>query len=172
MEFRRRLVYTAASARPVASLFPAGALRPFSTSAVRTAGNNNEKSSPASLGNLFDNLLANSRSPSSPSPFRPDFGPSSNSMPVSQINTQQKPPKMGPTAGRSVVVQTDVAQAFMRLKSILSQNRVKQDFFLQKFHERPGKKRKRLRSERHRKRFKEGFRRMIAVVMDMKKKGM
>jgi ribosomal protein S21 len=172
MEFRRRLVYTAASARPVASLFPARTLRPFSTSAARPAGNNNEKNSPAMLGNLFETLLATPRTSASSNLFRPDFGSSPSSMPVSHINAPQKPPKMGPTAGRSVVVQTDVAQAFMKLKSILSQNRVKQDFHLQRFHERPGLKRKRLRSERHRKRFKEGFRRMIAVVMDMKKKGM
>jgi small subunit ribosomal protein MRP21 len=79
---------------------------------------------------------------------------------------------MGPTAGRSVLVTTDLAQAFMRLKSIISQNKVRQDFHSQRFHERPGLKRKRLRSERHRRRFKEGFKRMVSIVMDMKKKGM
>jgi len=79
---------------------------------------------------------------------------------------------MGPTAGRSVVVITDVAQAFMKLRSVISQNKVRQDWNRQRFHERPGSKRKRLKSERHRRRFKEGFKRMVRVVLDMKKKGM
>ena len=79
---------------------------------------------------------------------------------------------MGPTAGRSVLVTTDVSQALMRLKSILSQNKVRQQFHMQKFHESRGLKRKRLASERHRRRFKEGFKRMVSIVLDMKKKGM
>ena len=80
-------------------------------------------------------------------------------------------PKMGPAAGRSVLVNGDVAQAFMKLRTIIAQNKVRSDFAAQKFHEAPSVKRKRLASLRHRRRFKEGFKRMVAVVMDMKKKG-
>ncbi|KAI5777782.1 hypothetical protein EDC01DRAFT_676985 [Geopyxis carbonaria] len=81
-------------------------------------------------------------------------------------------PKMGPTAGRSVPVTVDLRQAFMRLRSVISQNRVRQDFQKQRFHETAGNKRKRLRSERHRRRFKEGFKRMVNVAMQMKKMGL
>lgn len=81
-------------------------------------------------------------------------------------------PKMGPTAGRSVLVTGDVAQAFSRLGFIVRQNKVKSDSFMQRFHERPGLKRKRLKSQRHRKRFKEGFKKMVSIVQDMRRKGM
>ncbi|KAA8894934.1 hypothetical protein FN846DRAFT_894624 [Sphaerosporella brunnea] len=169
MEFRRLACASAASARPSLALY-ARALRQFGTSAARAAGNDqNDKNSPSPMAGLFDTLFSTPRAPSS---FRPNFSPSANQLPLSHLNVPQKPPKMGPTAGRSVVVQGDVAQAFMRLRSIISQNKVRQDFHYQKFHERPGLKRKRLRSERHRRRFKEGFKRMVALVMDMRKKGM
>ncbi|KAL7276295.1 hypothetical protein RUND412_000709 [Rhizina undulata] len=81
-------------------------------------------------------------------------------------------PRIGPSAGRSVAVTGDLAQAFTRLRYIVTSNNVKYDERRQKFHERPGMKRKRLRSERHRKRFKAGFKRMIKVVLEMKKKGL
>lgn len=82
-------------------------------------------------------------------------------------------PRMGPSAGRSVTVQgVDPTAAFTRLRSILSINRVRSDLFKQRFHERPGLKRKRLRRERHKKRFKETFKRMVGIVLDMKNRGM
>jgi len=79
---------------------------------------------------------------------------------------------MGPTAGRSVLVQGDVTVAFTRLKSLVQANRVRSDLMKQRFHERPGLKRKRLKRERHRRRFKEAFKRMVGVVLDMKNRGM
>lgn len=81
-------------------------------------------------------------------------------------------PRMGPTAGRSVLVQGDVTVAFTRLRSIVQANRVRADKNKQRFHERPGVKRKRLRRERHKRRFKEGFKRMVGIVLDMKNRGM
>lgn len=79
---------------------------------------------------------------------------------------------MGPSAGRSVLVQGDVTVAFTRLKGLVTANRVRSDMNKQRFHERPGMKRKRLKRERHRRRFKEGFKRMVGVVLDMKNRGM
>ncbi|KAF8416167.1 hypothetical protein EV426DRAFT_434784 [Tirmania nivea] len=81
-------------------------------------------------------------------------------------------PRMGPTAGRSVLVQGDVTVAFTRLKSLVQANRVRSDLMKQRFHERPGLKKKRLKRERHRRRFKEAFKRMVGVVLDMKNRGM
>ncbi|KAF8464017.1 hypothetical protein BDZ91DRAFT_730568 [Kalaharituber pfeilii] len=94
------------------------------------------------------------------------------SMAPPPIEQDMRVPRMGPTAGRSVMVQGDVVSAFTRLRAIVSQNRVRADKSKQRFHERPGLKRKRLRRERYRKRFKEGFKRMVGVIMDMKNRGM
>ena len=94
-------------------------------------------------------------------------------MPPPLVTGDNRIPRMGPSAGRSVTVQgVDPTMAFTRLRSILSINRVRSDLFKQRFHERPGLKRKRLRRERHKKRFKEAFRRMVGVVLDMKNRGM
>jgi len=82
-------------------------------------------------------------------------------------------PRIGPSAGRSVAVQgADVSLALTRLRAIVQANRVRQDMHRQRFHERPGLKRKRLRRERHRRRFKEAFKRMVGVVLEMKNRGM
>lgn len=172
MEFRRLACTAAAAARPLASLCSSKTLRQFSISAVRAA--DDRRANNASLLDLSDSLMAGvfdpKTRPNSPN-IQSDY---SNSMPApsSMASENIKMPKMGPTAGRSVVVQSDVAQAFMKLRSVVRQNNVRTDFQTQRFHERPGLKRKRLASKRHRQRFKDGFRRMIAVVMDMKKKGM
>lgn len=80
-------------------------------------------------------------------------------------------PRTGPTAGRTVKVTSDLSTALGRLKSILAQNRVRVDQRESKFHVSPGLKRKRLKSLRHRKRFKAGFKRLVEIAMDMKRKG-
>ena len=190
MEFRR-FVRTATSPRPVLSFYPR-AVRQFGTSAARladdkSANNNSGDSGSKATGSSnatgrasfldakwLNDLTATSMSPTDQ--YRPQHNNRTaiDSPPLDHLtsNMNTKLPKMGPTAGRSVIVQADVAQAFMRLRSIISQNKVRQDFHRQKFYEPKSMKRKRLRSERYRIRFKEGFRRMISVVQDMKKKGM
>ena len=65
----------------------------------------------------------------------------------------------------------DLGRGLIYLNSICSQNKVKSDFNRQRFHERPGLKRKRLKSERWRKRFMLGFKGMVYKVQDMKRKG-
>lgn len=85
------------------------------------------------------------------------------------------PFKLGPSVGRSVRVDSekgmDVGRAFRQLDIQCSRNSVRKDFTRQRFHERGGLKRKRLRSERWRRRFREGFRGVVGLVARMRKQG-
>ncbi|TGZ83145.1 hypothetical protein EX30DRAFT_394378 [Ascodesmis nigricans] len=85
---------------------------------------------------------------------------------------EQKLPKMGPSAGRSIMVTQGLPQAFMKLNYVLRENNVKGMVKAAKEHERPGLKRKRLKRQRWRARFKEGFKRMVQTALKMKKMGM
>jgi small subunit ribosomal protein MRP21 len=88
---------------------------------------------------------------------------------------QPAPMKLGPTLGRTVYVDNqrgfDVARAFRTMDIQIGRNQVRKEFARQKFHERPGKKRKRLHSERWRKRFKIGFKATVKRVLKMRKQG-
>ncbi|KAM0697901.1 hypothetical protein Q7P36_002755 [Cladosporium allicinum] len=88
---------------------------------------------------------------------------------------QPAPMKLGPTLGRTVHVDNqrgiDVARAFRSMEIQVARNSVRKEFARQKFHERPGKKRKRLHSERWRKRFKIGFKATVKRVLKMRKQG-
>ncbi|KAK6002280.1 hypothetical protein QM012_001918 [Aureobasidium pullulans] len=79
----------------------------------------------------------------------------------------------GPTLGKTVQVRNggDVGRAFREVEQLCGRNRVRQDFNKQRFHERPGLKRKRLHSERWRRRFKEAFRGTVKMVNKMRKQG-
>ncbi|KAF4555666.1 Ribosomal protein S21-like protein [Elsinoe fawcettii] len=85
------------------------------------------------------------------------------------------PVRLGPNLGRTVKVNPtrniDVGRAFRQLDILCTRNRVRTDFNRQRFHERPGLRRKRLKRERWRKHFKEGFKGMVALVKKMKKQG-
>ncbi|KAF2222741.1 hypothetical protein BDZ85DRAFT_264143 [Elsinoe ampelina] len=85
------------------------------------------------------------------------------------------PVRLGPNLGRTVKVNPgrnmDVGRAFRQLDILCSRNKVRADFNRQRFHERPGLRRKRLKRERWRKHFKEGFKGMVALVKKMKKQG-
>ena len=80
-----------------------------------------------------------------------------------------------PTIGRTVEVSRgrghDLGKALRSLNILCAVNKVRADQIRQRFHERPGLKRKRLKSERWRKLFKESFRMTVARVQQMKKKG-
>ena len=78
-----------------------------------------------------------------------------------------------PTLGKTVQVKNggDVGRAFREVEQLCARNRVRQDFNKQRFHERPGLKRKRLHSERWRRRFKEAFRGTVKMVNQMRKQG-
>ncbi|KAJ9620582.1 hypothetical protein H2203_007788 [Taxawa tesnikishii (nom. ined.)] len=108
--------------------------------------------------------------------FLNDFGTSNrNSGPPGAPREQLSTVKLGPSTGRTVKVDAskgmDIGRAFRTLDAACARNKVRSDFQRQRFHERPGLKRKRLKSERWRRRFKEGFRGMVKMVNQMKKKG-
>ncbi|KAI9671117.1 MAG: hypothetical protein M1831_005203 [Alyxoria varia] len=83
--------------------------------------------------------------------------------------------RLGPTLGRTIEVndkrRMDLGRAFRMLEVKCSQNSVRRDFNKQRFHERPGLKRKRLKSERWRARFKTNFKQVIRRVEEMRRKG-
>ncbi|KAI2628434.1 hypothetical protein GGS21DRAFT_243606 [Xylaria nigripes] len=83
------------------------------------------------------------------------------------------PIRMVPRTGRTVHVKNnvDVARSFKLLATQVSQNRLRQSFYSQRFHERPGMKRKRLKSERWQKRFKRGFKATVARVRELTAQG-
>ena len=77
-----------------------------------------------------------------------------------------------PSLGRTVEVSSaGVARAFQVLSFELRDNNVKADQRRQKFYERPGLKRKRLKSERWRKRFMIAFKATVKKVHAMRRKG-
>ena len=65
----------------------------------------------------------------------------------------------------------DLASKLRRLATTVIRNRIPQDFIKQRFHERPGLKRKRLRSQRWRAKFKWGFGSMVGKVAEMRRMG-
>ena len=94
----------------------------------------------------------------------------------------RRPPKRAkrtvrsrPAVGRTIEVAPDrgmdVGRALKSLDIACAVNKVRQDQSRQRFHERPGMKRKRLESERWRKMFKESFRATVMRVKEMRRKG-
>jgi len=65
----------------------------------------------------------------------------------------------------------DLGRALRKLEVKCAYNNVRQDFNKQRFHERPGLKRKRLKSQRWRKRFSKGFKAVVSKVQQMRMKG-
>ncbi len=96
-------------------------------------------------------------------------------------NTQKTPKRAThtvrsrPSVGRTIEVVpekgVDFGRALRNLEISCSVNRVNKDLQRQRFHERPGMKRKRLKSERWRKMFKESFRATVMRVKEMRRKG-
>ena len=98
------------------------------------------------------------------------------SAPLSEpVQPPPAPVRLDAFIGRSEEVNplkgVDLARALRKLEIKCAYNKVKQDFNKQRFHERPGLKRKRLKSQRWRKRFKEGFKAVVAKVQDMRMRG-
>lgn len=84
-------------------------------------------------------------------------------------------PRLNPAYGRTVELAPEQGRDLVRginmLGSLVARNRVVKDFYKQKYHERPGLKRKRLKSERWRARFKQGFKDVTARVSELTRKG-
>ncbi|KAF2973439.1 hypothetical protein GQX73_g106 [Xylaria multiplex] len=112
-----------------------------------------------------------------------DFSSDLHGLDVSDVtsNKQSKPAasaprpslRLVPRTGRTVYVKkdVDVARSFKLLAIQVGQNKIRQDFQLQRFHERPGKKRKRLKSVRWQSRFKKGFKATISRVRELTAQG-
>lgn len=85
------------------------------------------------------------------------------------------PMRLSPSIGRTVDIDSqrnmDVGKSFRRLEILCARNRIRSDFAKQRFHERPGLKRKRLKSERWRRRFKVAFKATVARVKELRSKG-
>ncbi|AQZ14827.1 MRP21 (YBL090W) [Zygosaccharomyces parabailii] len=78
----------------------------------------------------------------------------------------------GVVAGRTVdVYNNDTAAACRQLNSLMFANKIPQDKRAQRFYMKPGKVAENKRSQRHRKDFMKGFKRLIEVVKDAKRKG-
>lgn len=73
--------------------------------------------------------------------------------------------EVDPSRGR------DLGRAFRVLSALVARDRIKADFNKQKFHERPGLRRKRLKCERWRKKFKTGLIGTVARVQKLKSMG-
>ncbi|KAI9728089.1 MAG: hypothetical protein M1834_007805 [Cirrosporium novae-zelandiae] len=83
--------------------------------------------------------------------------------------------RLGPNLGRSIDVDprrgTDVGAALRRMSSLVTRNRVPHDFRAQKFHERQGMRRKRLRRTRWKRQFKQSFVAVVQQVEAMRRMG-
>ncbi|GAV52177.1 hypothetical protein ZYGR_0AG01680 [Zygosaccharomyces rouxii] len=78
----------------------------------------------------------------------------------------------GVPAGRTVdVYNNDTASACRQLNSVMLANKIPQMKKAQRFYLKPGKVAEIKRSQRHRKDFMKGFKRLIEVVKDAKRKG-
>ncbi|SCU97638.1 LADA_0H07316g1_1 [Lachancea dasiensis] len=78
----------------------------------------------------------------------------------------------GVRAGRTVdVYNGDTAGAFRQLNSVVFANRIAQDKRNQRFHVKRGKAKEMRASQKHRREFMKGFKRLIEVVKDAKRKG-
>lgn len=65
----------------------------------------------------------------------------------------------------------DLGAKMRQLDGLVARNRIRNDFQKQRYHERGGMKRKRLKSERWRTRFKNEFRKTVLRVQALRKKG-
>ena len=90
--------------------------------------------------------------------------------PVKQVRV---PMDLNPSTGRSVKIGVgiDVGRAFKLLEQSCARNGVRREANTQRFHERPGLKRKRLRRERWRRKFMEGFKATVGRVKQLKNQG-
>lgn len=78
----------------------------------------------------------------------------------------------GVVAGRTVnVFNNDTSNAFRQLNGIMFANKIPQDSRNQRFYMKPGKVAEMKKSQRHRRDFMKGFKRLIEIVKDAKRKG-
>jgi small subunit ribosomal protein MRP21 len=83
------------------------------------------------------------------------------------------PMRLSPTTGRTVTIGAgvDIARGFRLLEQSCARNKVRKDFTAQRFHERGGLKRKRMKRVRWRLRFMTGFKTAVSRVKHLKAQG-
>ncbi|KAL9577124.1 MAG: hypothetical protein Q9212_006573, partial [Teloschistes hypoglaucus] len=91
--------------------------------------------------------------------------------PTRHMATIQSRPSLGRTVDVVPERGLDLGRAIRSLEIECSVNRVRDDRARQRFHERGGLKRKRLKSLRWRRNFKQGFKAVVAKVKAMRRKG-
>lgn len=91
--------------------------------------------------------------------------------PTRHMATIQSRPSLGRTVEVAPERGLDLGRAIRSLEIECSVNRVRDDRARQRFHERGGLKRKRLKSLRWRRNFKQGFKAVVAKVKAMRRKG-
>ncbi|KAI9296200.1 hypothetical protein K502DRAFT_302691 [Neoconidiobolus thromboides FSU 785] len=74
-------------------------------------------------------------------------------------------------SGRSVITTDDPMRAYYRLNGILKNNNVRKQLVRHRYYEKPCLKRRRLVMESNRRRFKEVVARKVAMVMQLKNRG-
>lgn len=99
----------------------------------------------------------------------------SQNLATQQEETFANYPRLNPTYGRTVELDVsrgrDLVRGIGMLGSLMARNKVRRDMMKQRFHERPGLKRKRQASERWRARFKKGFEHVTRRVSELTGKG-
>ena len=110
------------------------------------------------------------------SPSRSIYNPYTNDggqpLPLEPATPVERTIKSSPTVGRTIRVRKgDVGTALRLLNRLCTQESIPQDMKSQKFHERAGMKRKRLRRVRHKIRFKHAFKATVERVKEMRRKG-
>ncbi|OAL03439.1 hypothetical protein IQ06DRAFT_291234 [Phaeosphaeriaceae sp. SRC1lsM3a] len=97
------------------------------------------------------------------------------SLATQQEETFANYPRLNPSYGRTVELDVsrgrDLVRGIGMLGSLMARNKVRRDMMTQRFHERPGLKRKRQASERWRARFKQGFVHVTRRVSELTGKG-
>lgn len=115
-----------------------------------------------------------SRMMSPPSQNRPESAMDMMSAITTLLPKKEKIPlRLTSSTGRSIAIHghVDVARGFQLMERTCMQNGIKRDFQSQRYHERRGIKKKRLRGLRWRRRFMEGFRATIQKVVKYRKQG-
>jgi len=89
----------------------------------------------------------------------------------SELFMQKQEMPRTPHSGRSVPVTVDLTVAWNKLHRILRANNVKKELAERQRYEKPGDKRRRLKSERWRRRFAQEVRRKVQLVHEIKRRG-
>ena len=115
-----------------------------------------------------------SRMQNPPSKNRPESAVDMMSAITTMLPKPEKIPiRLSPSTGRSVAIQgnVDVARGFRLMERTCVQNSIKRDSMNQRYHERRGQKKKRMRGVRWRARFMGGFRAIVLRVKKLRKQG-